>query len=99
MIPKAEKAALTLNEGRTIFECVLAFQTFLESKETQIETYSGADYFDRASNRMKAILTLVRAETTLKRVDQQVLGRPSYAAHTEIADFIEGLSNEAREFF
>ena len=69
MIPKAEKAALTLNEGRTIFECVLAFQTFLESKETQIETYSGADYFDRASNRMKAILTLVRAETTLKRVD------------------------------
>lgn len=92
MIAKAEKAAVTLNEGRAIFECVLSFQTFLEAKEKQIETYSTAEYFSRASKRLKAILTIVRAETTLKRVDQPALGRPSYAAHTEIADYIEGLS-------
>ncbi len=96
MIPKAERAALTLNEGRTIYECVLAFQTFLESKELQIKTFSSADYFVRASKRMKTILTLVRAETYIRSVNQKLLGR---ADTVFINDGIEGLSFEGKEFF
>ena len=88
---KAQKGPLTEVEGRTVFERVLAFQIFLESMEFRIKTFSGVAYFDRASKRFAEILVLVRSEQQLKS--------HSVYLQSPHADYIEGLSREAREFF
>jgi len=96
------KKSLPVDDAKEIFEKIVRFQRFLESKQFQLKVYTGAAFFDRASQKLNEILKLVNSPDTLKTFDKNYkeddfLKQKGVAGSFIYYDYIEGLVSEARE--
>jgi hypothetical protein len=65
-LKQTKAAGLSEREAIALFDNIVKFQNFLESKEIEGKSFSGVAYYKRYSERFSSILNLVRSDQTIR---------------------------------
>jgi hypothetical protein len=79
-ISDAKHTSLEVNEAKTLFEAIVKFQRFLESKQFQLNALKGTAYYDRTTQELNKILFLFASG---------LIGRPAIDVGYEKDEFVE----------
>jgi hypothetical protein len=105
-LKQTEGAGLSEREAIALFDNIVKFQNFLESKEIEGRPFNGVAYYKRYSDRFSSILNIVRSEEGIRIFLGRELSSTSFRADMyehwdgnkgRWADDIQGLVYEAEE--